>query len=188
MDVRTIARYSTVAAIVILVGAIFVVRDVLPEGETASAETLGMAQDAPKPALGEVAPDFVLEVPETSEHLRLSDFRGQTVVLNFWATWCVPCRTEMPDLQEEFESEAGVVVLAVNAQESDGAVTRFVDDFDLSFPVVLDRDGSVREHYGVIGLPATVFIDPDGVIRSRNFGPVYGDLLAEGIATARRAE
>ncbi|MCK9486965.1 MAG: redoxin domain-containing protein [Dehalococcoidia bacterium] len=180
MDLRRAARYATVAAIVLTVGGIFVVRDVLPGDE---ADALGVASDAPRPDLGAEAPDFVLEMAGTGEHVRLSDFRGQTVVLNFWATWCVPCRTEMPDLQAAYEDD-GVVVLAVNDKEPDGPVQRFVEEFALTFPVVLDRQGSVREHYRVIGLPATFFIDPDGIVRARNFGPVFGDILPQGIRAA----
>lgn len=183
MDLRTAARYTTVAAIVMVVGGIFVVRDVLPDDE----DTLGVASGAPRPELGVEAPDFVLETAATGEQVRLSDFRGQTVVLNFWATWCVPCRTEMPDLQAAYEND-DVVVLAVNQEESDAAVQRFVDEFALSFPVVLDRQGDVRAHYNVIGLPATFFIDPDGVIRARTFGPVFGDILPQGIQAARSGQ
>lgn len=186
MNARTAARYATVAAIVVVVGGIFVVRDILPRGDADSSAALGVASTAQKPELGAEAPDFVLEAPGSGALVHLSDYRGQTVVLNFWATWCVPCRTEMPDLQAAYAADPDVVVLAVNAQEADPAVTRFIDDFGLTFPVVLDRDGAVREHYGVIGLPATFFIDAEGILRGRNFGPVYGDLLAQGIAMTRR--
>lgn len=186
MNASSVARYATVAAIVLVVGGIFVVRDVLPRGDADTTDALGVARAARKPELGAEAPDFGLEVPGTGEVVRLSDYRGQTVILNFWATWCVPCRTEMPDLQAAYEGVPDVVVLAVNAQEADPAVIRFIDEFGLTFPVVLDRDGAVREHYGVLGLPATFFIDADGILRGRNFGPVYGDLLMQGIATTRR--
>jgi peroxiredoxin len=180
---RTLARYGTVAAIVLVVGGLFVYREVIaPAG--ADAGMLGVTAGAAKPALGELAPDFVLERPGTGERVSLSDFRGQPVVLNFWATWCVPCRTEMPDLQAAHDEE-GVVVLAVNWQESDSVVQDFVDEFALDFPVALDREGRVREHYGVVGLPATFFIDAQGILRARNFGPVYGNLLSDGINAAR---
>src|SRR5690606_35153974 len=107
---------------------------------------------------GALAPDFVLVEPGTGDHVSLSDFRGQPVVLNFWATWCVPCRTEMPDLQDA-HNEEDVVVLGVNWQESESVVQGFLDEFELTFPIALDREGGVREHYGVVGLPATFFID-----------------------------
>ncbi len=180
---RTIARYSTVAAIVLVVGGLFVYREVIAPAD-ADAEALGITAGAAKPTLGEPAPDFVLERPGTGERVSLSDFRGQPVVLNFWATWCVPCRTEMPDLQDAYD-EDGVVVLAVNWQESEGVVQDFLDEFGLDFPVALDREGGVREHYGVVGLPATFFIDAEGILRARNFGPVYGNLLSDGIRAAQ---
>ncbi|MDA1241296.1 MAG: redoxin domain-containing protein [Chloroflexi bacterium] len=181
MHPRTLARYGAVAAIAVVVGGVFVWREVLP---TADSGTLGVEAGASRPAIGEPAPDFLLETPGTHGLVRLSDLRGQPVLLNFWATWCGPCRTEMPDLQVAHDTE-GVVVFAVNSQEPDAAVTRFVEEFGLSFPTAIDRDGAVREHYGVIGLPATFFIDPEGILRARNFGPVYGDLLADGIEAAR---
>lgn len=183
MNNRTLARYGTVAAIVIVVGGLFVYREFIAPAD-ANASPVGVEASAIKPALGQPAPDFILEQPGTGERVSLSDFRGQPVVLNFWATWCVPCRTEMPDLQTAHDEE-DVVVLAVNWQESDVVVERFLDEFGLTFPTVLDRDGRVREHYGVVGLPATFFIDPDGILRARNFGPVYGNLLGDGIEAAR---
>lgn len=183
MSTRTLARYSTVAAIVVVVGGLFVYREFIATSASGE-EALGVVAGARKPALGEPAPDFVLEAPGTKERVALSDFRGQPVILNFWATWCVPCRTEMPDLQEAHDRE-GVVVLAVNWQETEGVVQDFLDEFELTFPTALDREGRVREHYGVVGLPATFFIDPEGILRARNFGPVYGNLLSDGIEAAR---
>ncbi|MEX2373436.1 MAG: TlpA disulfide reductase family protein [Dehalococcoidia bacterium] len=183
--VRAAARIATVAAIVAVVGGLFVYREVLPADEPRTA-VLGMAEAAPRPVIGGRAPDFVLEAPGTGELVRLSDFQGRPVVLNFWATWCVPCRTEMPDLQAAYGAGDDVLVLGVNAQESDPAVQRFIEEFGLTFPVALDRQGRVRQHYAVIGLPATFFIDATGVIRGRTFGPVHGDLLPEGIEAARR--
>jgi len=178
-----LARYGTVAAIVIVVGGLFVYREFLAPTDS-EAQVLGVVPGAGAPTLGALAPDFVLQEPGTGNQVALSDFRGQPVVLNFWATWCVPCRTEMPDLQEA-HNEDGVVVLAVNWQESETVVQAFLEEFELTFPTVLDRQGTVRQHYGVVGLPATFFIDPEGVLRARNFGPVYGNLLADGIQAAR---
>lgn len=183
MNRRTLARYATVATIVIGVGGLFVYREVI-QPSNAEAEPVGIVASAGRPLLGEPAPDFVLPRPGSDERVSLSDFRGQPVVLNFWATWCVPCRTEMPDLQTAYEEE-DVVVLAVNWQESDGVVQDFLDEFGLTFPTVLDREGGVREHYGVVGLPATFFIDAEGVLQARNFGPVFGNLLDDGIEAAR---
>ncbi|MGE3960682.1 MAG: TlpA family protein disulfide reductase [Dehalococcoidia bacterium] len=183
MNPRSIARYGAVAAIVLVVGGLFVYREVLAPTDSED-EPLGVVAGSAPPALGEPAPDFVLEESGSGQRVSLSDFRGQPVVLNFWATWCVPCRTEMPDLQAAYDAE-DVVVLAVNWQESESVVQAFVDEFGLSFPTVLDSEGRVREHYGVVGLPATFFIDAAGILRARNFGPVYGNLLYDGIEAAR---
>ena len=89
-----------------------------------------------------------------------------------------------PDLQAAYDSE-DVVVLAVNWQETESVVQGFLDEFGITFPTALDSEGRVREFYGVVGLPATFFIDPDGILRARNFGPVYGNLLQDGIEAAR---
>lgn len=184
MTPRTLARYGTIAAIVIVVGGLFVYREVIAPSSDDSVEALGVAAGASPPALGEPAPDFVLVSLESGEEVALSDFRGRPVIVNFWATWCVPCRTEMPDLQHAYETE-DVTVLAVNWQESETVVQDFVTEFNLTFPTLLDSSGKVREHYGVVGLPASFFIDAEGVLRARNFGPVYGNLLADGIQAAR---
>jgi len=182
MTARTLARYATVAAIVVVVGGLFVYREYINPADDAD---LGMLASQGRPELDELAPDFELVLADSGEVVRLSDYRGQTVILNFWATWCVPCRREMPDLQAADIADDTVIVLAVNAQETATAVAGFVEEFELTFPVVLDRQGEVRAHYGAVGLPATFFIDPDGVLRARTFGPVFGDLLSDGIEAAR---
>lgn len=182
MSVRTLARYATVAAIFGVVGGIFVYREYLAADEGAVLGVIGAV--AERPAIGEPVPDFILAGTD-GDVRRLSDFRGHTVVLNFWATWCVPCRTEMPHLEDAALADTELVVLGVNAQETPPVVERFVEDFALTFPIVLDRAGDVRTAYGVLGLPATFFIDADGILRARTYGPVYGDLLSDGIAAAR---
>jgi thiol-disulfide isomerase/thioredoxin len=121
---------------------------------------------------GALAPDFLLETMDDSE-LRLSDLRGQPVVVNFWATWCKPCRQEMPRFVEASDKYAkdGLVVVAVNMQEGKGIVRPFAEDFGMDFPIAIDRDGEVGDRYRLLGLPTTVFIDRDGVVRSVYAGP-----------------
>ena len=183
----TMARRLVAIAVVAAIVGLVAWREL--GDDAGGSDTLGVAEGALTVEVGEPAPDFALAAPD-GEVMRLSDFRGQTVVLNFWATWCGPCRAEMPELQRVYEerSAAGdLVVLAVNVQESAGAVEAFFEEFELTFPTVLDAQGEVTEEYGLLGLPGTFFIDADGVLRSRVLGPVLGDLLATGVAAADAA-
>jgi len=121
---------------------------------------------------GALAPDFLLGRLDGTE-LRLTDLRGQPVVLNFWATWCAPCRTEIPqfvDAAERFR-EQGLVVVGVNLQEGKSIVRPYADDFGMDFPIVIDVDGEVGDAYRLFGLPVTYFIDREGIVRSVFTGP-----------------
>ena len=185
-------RYAIAALIVVVIGGVFVQRELLTDQqetvlEQGAVTTVGLVDDR-SVEIGKPAPDFVLQDLD-GNLVRLSDFRGKTVVLNFWATWCPPCRAEMPALQAMYDQrlpQDDFVVLAVDLlfEDSAGAVTDFVDDFELTFPVLLASEESVVRRYGVRGLPATFFIDRDGVLRDRALGPVFGDLLPLGIAEA----
>jgi len=101
--------------------------------------------------------------------VRLSDLRGRVVVLNIWASWCPPCRAEMPALQVLHEQRAGqgVVVLGINStvQDSEQAARDFAAEYGLTFPIALDRDGEATRLYQVRALPSTFFIDRQGIIR-----------------------
>lgn len=183
-------RTVLVVAIVGLVGGVFVYREYLADAETLQVDSPGVIDVDRSPAVDEPAPDFLLELPEAGEFIRLSDFRGRTVLLNFWATWCPPCRAEMPEFDEVYRSRLDredFVVIAVDVQESDAQVQRFVDELGLAFPVAMDRDGAVAQHYGVRGLPATFLIDRDGILRHRIMGPAFGNILLEAIAIADAA-
>jgi len=189
LEPQALVRYATVVFILLVAAILYVQRfgpvDGVDRVASFSSELIGVIEPQ-RPEEGVLAPDFALLTPEGGR-LVLSDFRGKTVVLNFWATWCPPCRAEMPELQaawEERQSSEDFVVLAVNLDETPFEVNRFFEDFGLTFPVVLDVGGSVADHYGVRGLPATFFIDPAGVLRSKNLGPVFGELLPANIAVA----
>ena len=98
--------------------------------------------------------------------VRLDDFRGTVVFLNFWATWCPPCRVEMPSMEKlykEFKNKK-FIILAVDMQEGSETVRKFKEKFKLSFPILLDEDGVVASYYGVRGIPATYFIDREGYL------------------------
>jgi cytochrome c biogenesis protein CcmG/thiol:disulfide interchange protein DsbE len=132
------------------------------------------------------APDFALPVLGGDEELRLSAFRGKTVVLNFWASWCVPCRDEAPLLQAAWERwrDRGVIVIGVNTQDFDGDARRFVDEYGLTYPNVKDGSGSTLGHFGVGGLPETYFVDRQGRIVSRLIAAVEADELERSIELA----
>jgi peroxiredoxin len=112
-------------------------------------------------------PDFSL-TDSTGGAMTLSDFKGKTVIINLWASWCRPCRAEMPALQKVYQeySEDGLVVLGINAtnQDTQKDAMALVEDLELTFPVLFDSDGSVSSLYRLRALPTTIFIDPDGII------------------------
>jgi peroxiredoxin len=150
---------------------------------------MGLVDDL-MPKVGRPAPNFVLPSLDGGKPISSEQFRGQTLVLNFWASWCPPCRAEMPDFQELWEErgpDGDLVVLAVNflAEDTVDAAAGVVEEFGLTFPVATDTpNGDVGRRYGVRGLPATFFIDRDGILRQRSLGPVFGNLLPEGVAAA----
>jgi peroxiredoxin len=116
----------------------------------------------PKPA--KEAPDFMVRTPDDRE-MRLSDFRGKVVFLNFWATWCEPCREEMPAMEHLHRTykDRGLVVLAVSLDSQGASVVRpFVKQLKLTFPIGLDPRMAIRERYGVWAVPSTFIVDRAG--------------------------
>ena len=103
---------------------------------------------------------------------RLGDYRGSAVVVNFWATWCEPCRDEMPSLERLRASVQGrpVVILAVNLAEPESRVRKFLDAMPVRFPILMDRDAGVAKAWQARLLPATYVLGPDGAIRYRHLG------------------
>ena len=150
-----------------------------PDSEADSSVALGVIQ-AGSPEPGGQAPDFALRDLD-KEIVHLSDFRGKPVVLNFFASWCVPCLVEMPYIQDaHLESEErGYVVLGVAVQDSRGALRSLSESMGLSFPMVLDGDNSVGIAYQVLGPPATFFIDGEGKIVSVVAGTIEEEALEQ---------
>lgn len=124
-----------------------------------------------KPEVGFRAPDFTLTDLE-GDQVSLSDFRGERIVfVNFWASWCPPCRAEMPYIQEIYEEGRDQVkVLAVNLKESEEKVNKFMQKNGYEFTALLDNDGEVANTYLVRGIPKTVVIDKNGVIKGKHVG------------------
>lgn len=113
----------------------------------------------------------------TGEEARLSDYSGEFVFLNFWATWCPPCREEMPSMEVMHQelSELPFRVLAIDVQESPEAVAAFVEEMGYTFPILLDESGRVAANYGVRGIPTTYFISPRGTVLGMLVGTRYWD-------------
>ena len=128
------------------------------------------------PAVGTPAEDFALVSLEGKEQ-RLSQYRGKIVLVNFWATWCKPCTTEMPAMQAVYDKlrDKGFVVLAINELEDDAKVREHIKQHGHTFPVLMDRDNKVANQFGVFGLPVSVFIDEKGIVQEY----IKGGLLTE---------
>ena len=128
------------------------------------------------PAVGTMVEDFHLTDLEGKSQ-SLSQYRGKIVLLNFWATWCKPCTTEMPAMQTVYDKlrDRGFVVLAVNELEDDAKVREHIKQYGHTFPVLMDRDNKVANQFGVFGLPVSVFIDQEG--RAQEY--IKGGLLTE---------
>lgn len=117
----------------------------------------------PDIAVGELAPDFTL-LNLDGEEVSLSDYRGQYVLINFWATWCKYCDIEMPDLNKLNEENEDLVVLAVNVMEDENTVDDYIKEGGYSFPVVLDKEGEIAITYLVSAFPTSFFIDKEGIL------------------------
>jgi len=121
--------------------------------------------------VGQPAPDFKLKNLE-GESVSLSDFRGNTVLLNFWSTQCGPCVYELPDLQEIYDewSDKRLMLLAINTGQSASTVNNFMEEYNLSLPVLLDTELKIFQMYNIPALPTTYFIDKEGIIKEKTIG------------------
>lgn len=176
-------RHLAAIALVVAIGSLFAWREL--RADDAPSSIIQASEAALDVEVGEPVPDFRLDTPDGGA-LQLSDYLGQAVVLNFWATWCGPCRAEMPELQgihDQYGASGLLTVIGVDEMESEDSVRSFVDELDLTFPMALDRRGEVAETFGLIGLPGTFFIDADGILRARVLGQLHGELLEDGLAS-----
>ncbi len=135
--------------------------------------------------VGKIAPDFQT-VDENGETFRLSDHRGEVVLLNFWATWCGPCRVEMPEFEAAYQAnkERGFTIVGVNNGETPAAVTAFRADQRVTFPLVMDESFAVSDAYVVQQFPTTYVIGRDGTIRARNYGALTAEQISQFVDDA----
>lgn len=178
-----------------IVGALLWYERGRDDGRTAASDGYGIVAlpdaknvtgRAPSTDEGRAAPDFLLRTLDGGD-LRFSDLQGQPVLVNFWASWCTPCREEMPDIVRAYDEyrDDGLVVVAVNLQENEEQVRAFADDFGMEFRIAFDRTGQVADAWRiggpVEGIPSSYFIDGRGIVQKRVFGPLTEKSLTEHI-------
>ena len=145
---------------------------------------LAAASTVPAQTVGSPAPDFTIKTL-AGDTVVLSRYRGRPVMLNFWASWCAPCRSEMHDIVTAYESHTSedLAVLAIDMtdQERMKDVRRFANDLHIPFPILLDEKGNLRDRYVVLGIPTSVFIDTLGIVRMVHRGPISSNALQHGL-------
>ncbi len=137
--------------------------------------------------VGESAPSFTL-VDLEGNSVTLSDFRGKTVFVNFWATWCPPCRAEMPEIEAVYQEykDKDVVVIGIDILEPEDVVRRFVEQGGYSWTFVLDTSGEVAANYRIAAIPTSLFIDREGIIQAVNIGAMTKRAIESKLAEAMR--
>lgn len=166
--------WSAVVGVALILGGIWLISSRISSGRSGGFNSVATTPVKAIALVGQSAPDFALK-NMAGETIRLSDFKGKSVLVNFWATWCAPCRAEAPVLQRAaVEYKDKLVIIGVNMTTNDtpAQVPTFVEEFGLTFPIVLDETGEVSQEYQVIGLPTSIFIDQDGIITDVRLGPV----------------
>ncbi len=128
------------------------------------------------------APNFSAQTVD-GQTVSLAEHRGEVVMLNFWATWCPPCKAEMPVLQNAYETykDDGFTIIAVNNMEALSTVQRFAQSANLSFPIAMDERGVVQQTFGIMGYPTSIFVGPNGEIYATHSGALRADQLTQYI-------
>lgn len=166
----------------ILLGAVIIVVLVLNGYISLGAPDLPGAPPLAKLENGSLANDFELE-NLNGEKVRLSDLRGKVVVVNFWATWCIPCVEEMPSFQEIQDQFPDFVMIGIDQKERTDQVKTFLEGKGINYQILLDFNGKVSGSYKVFMLPTTFFVDAEGMIRFRHYGIMTPDQMAYYLRT-----
>lgn len=180
--IRTQAQWATLLLLTIFLGSGWILLSKDEVAQQSASITLTEA-----PIVGYLAPDFTLQTPlgqsvTLSEITNQASAQGQPVVLNFWASWCGPCRIEMPDLQQTSMKYNGrVTILGINQGESDETIINFGNEFNVTYPLLNDQDQTVNNEYLVNSLPTTVFIDANGIVREVQVGIMTRAVLEDRI-------
>jgi thiol-disulfide isomerase/thioredoxin len=177
--VKTRTSYLATAtlAVGILLAAFALYIWVSGRKDHSSLDRIALSGRSADPMVGKPAPELSLTALDGSV-VDLGELRGHPVVINYWATWCDPCRAEMPLLQSRYEEYApDLYILGVNAGEDQADVSKFVADLALTFPVLLDKEYKAEAAFGIMAYPATVFVDSNGMIQARQIGQLDSRLL-----------
>jgi len=161
-----------------LLGIVIAALTVIGAPKTSSPNALNAAPGATSIIFGKPAPDFSATTLD-GKQIRLSELKGSIVAISFWASWCVPCKTELPELQKaslKYPNQQ-LIILAVNAGEPESIVRAFISNFNSTFPILLDPDKTITSEYFVSPLPITFWIDANGVARAEQIGPLDQDLI-----------
>jgi peroxiredoxin len=185
-------NWKTISLIVgaILVGAVifYFAEDGLSAVSTHDGSESSAANFRVGTAVGNQAPDFTGTTID-GETVQLSELKGKTVLVNVFASWCAPCIIETPHLVEAFNaSNEDIVFIGVNLQESEAAVAGYQDEFNVTYPLVLDPKSEILNIYKPIGLPTSWFIDPDGIVRYVHAGAMTLDLIEGALEAAEAGE
>jgi peroxiredoxin len=164
-DKRSILRITVLGIIFIAIGSAFY--------------TAYSSDDSPV-QIGKEAPDFTLTNLD-GESIRLSSLKGKGVFVNFWGTWCEPCKREMPYMESQYQKmkNDGIEILAVNIAESHLVASSFTEKLGVTFPVLLDKDRKVMNRYGVTFLPSSIFIDKNGKVVAHHVGELNERMIEE---------
>lgn len=142
----------------------------------------GLANRNVELAIGKPAPQFDLQSLD-GQQVQLANYRGRAVLVNFWATWCAPCKKEMPLFEARYQKYApDLVVVGINLGESREQVQTYVDDLSISFPVLLEMKGKSSADYNISGYPTSFFIDAEGILRAVHIGEINASQLDTALA------